>query len=67
MVHVYGSHGVHYEDHEALVDVGHVKLVILLVLSDPIMIVTFERKNYEEQVYHGVVKGHKEHEIVGGH
>lgn len=32
VVHVYGSHGVHYEDREALVDVRHVTLVVLLVL-----------------------------------
>lgn len=49
-------------------DVCHVELVVLLVLWDPLMVVGFERqKNYEEQEDHGVLKGHKEHEIVGGH
>lgn len=67
VVHVYGSHGVRYEDREALVDVRHVMLVVLLVLWEPLMVVDFERqKNYEEQEDHGVVKGHKEHEIVEG-
>lgn len=60
VVHVYGSHGVHYEDHEALVDVHHVKPVVLLELRAPLMIVDFERqKEYEEHDCHGVVKGHK--------
>lgn len=51
LVHVYQSHGVHYEDHETLVDVCHVKQVVLLVLWGPLMTVDFERqKNYEERV-----------------
>lgn len=41
VVHVYGSHGVHYEDHEALVDMRHVK-VALWLLWDPLMIADLE-------------------------
>lgn len=49
-------------------DVCHVQLVVLLVLWDPLMVVGFERqKNYKQQEDHGVLKGHKEDEIAGGH